>query len=186
MRNTLDIIQELSNLIKFSPKRKALLEKIRCNFNVGGVTLRPLRPTRWTAKAKSFHSVLHNYEALLETLDSIIRGSDGVTNFEVTSKASGIHSKLETFDLFYGIVVGARFYSFTDSLSLTLQCENVTASEAKKSATSIGKSIQRFRSDEEFSFFWEKTVARAQELRLSDPCVPRSRRPPRHIDSGSN
>ena len=76
MRNPLDIIQELFNLIKFSPKRKALLEKIRCNFNVGGVTLRPLCPTRWTAKAKSFHSVLHNYEALLETLDSIIRWCD--------------------------------------------------------------------------------------------------------------
>ena len=29
-------------------------------------------------------------------------------------------------------------------------------------------------------------MTRAQELRLSDPCVPRSRRPPRHIDSGSN
>ena len=79
-----------------------------------------------------------------------------MTNFEVTSKASGIHSKLETFDLFYGIVVGARFYSFTDSLSLTLQCENVTASEAKKSATSIGKSIQWFCSDEEFSFSGRK------------------------------
>ena len=50
MRNTLDTIQELSNLIEYSAKRKALLEKIQCNFDVGGVTLRPLCPTRWTVK----------------------------------------------------------------------------------------------------------------------------------------
>ena len=51
-------------------------------------------------KAKSFESVLHNYAALLETFHSITNGSDGVSNFEVTSKASGIHAQLETFDLF--------------------------------------------------------------------------------------
>ena len=55
-----------------------------------------------------------------------------MTNFEVTSKANGIHSKLETFDLFYGIQLGTRFYSLTDSLSLALQGENVTAIQAKK------------------------------------------------------
>lgn len=100
IRNTLDTIQELSNLIKFSPKRKALLERIRGNLDVGGVSLRPLCPTRWTVKAKSFESVIHNYEALLDMLQSIITGSDGVTNFEVTSRAGGIYSKMETFDLF--------------------------------------------------------------------------------------
>ena len=106
MRNTLDTIQELSNLIKFSVKRKALLEIIWCNFDLGGV---PLCPTRWTVKAKSFESVLCNYTALLETLHSITNGLDGVSNSEVTSKASGIHSQLETFDLFFGIMVVRDF-----------------------------------------------------------------------------
>ena len=100
MQNTLDTIQELSNLIKYSAKIKALLEKIRCNFDVGGVTLRPLCPTRWTEEPKSFEYVLHTYAALLETLHSVTNGSDGVSNFEVTSKAGGIHAQLETFDHF--------------------------------------------------------------------------------------
>ena len=54
-----------------------------------------------TAKAKFFESVLHNYEALLETLLSVAVGNDGVTSVDVTTKASGIHAKLETCDLFF-------------------------------------------------------------------------------------
>ena len=185
MRNTLDTIQELSNLIKFSPKRKALFGRIRYNFDVGGVTLRPLCPTRWTVKAKSFESVIHNYKALQETLYSITTESDGVSNFEVTSKAGGIYSKMETFDLFFGLMVGDRFFHLTDSLSVALQGENVTATEAKRAAAATCKTIQRFRSDEEFSMFWERTVATAKDLQLSDPSIPRQRRPPRRIDSGS-
>ena len=147
--------------------------------------MRPLCPTRWTVKAKSFESVLHNYTALLQTLHSITNGLDGVSNYEVISKASGIQSELETFDLFFGIMVGERFISLTDSLSLALQGKNVTATEAKKAAATTSLTIQRFRSDEEFSTFGDRAVAKAQELQLMEPHIPRSHRPPRRMDSGS-
>lgn len=45
--------------------------------------------------------------------------------------------------------------------------------------------IQRFRSDEEFSKLWERTIVKARDLELSDPSILRRRRPPKRIDSGS-
>jgi len=75
-----------------------------------------------TAKAKSFQSVLHNYEALLETLLFVAVGIDGVTCLKVTTKASGIHTKLEKCDLFFAIAVCTKFYSLSDRLSTALQC----------------------------------------------------------------
>ena len=69
---TLDIIQELSNVVKYSSKRKALLETIKQDLDCNIATLKPLCPTRWTVKAKSFESVLLNYEPLLELLHSIM------------------------------------------------------------------------------------------------------------------
>ena len=71
IRNTLDTVLELSNLIRFSPKRKALLARVRQDFEVHGSSLRPLCPTRWTIKHKSLESVERNYAPLLETLEEI-------------------------------------------------------------------------------------------------------------------
>ena len=60
MRNALDTIQELSNLIQFSPKRRDFFERMRLSFDLTWGALRPLCPTRWSAKAKTFEWVLHN------------------------------------------------------------------------------------------------------------------------------
>ena len=92
VRDALSTIQELSHLIKYSGKRKALLEKIRIDLSCDdGPSLRPLCNTRWTVKAKSFLSVLNNYEALMQTMAEIVQ--DKNSNFEVTSKAGGIQKK---------------------------------------------------------------------------------------------
>ena len=42
------------------------------------------------------------------------------------------------------------------------------------------------RADSEFDTFWERATTKAEELQLTDPTVPRVRRPPRRIDSGSS
>jgi hypothetical protein len=177
------VIQELSNLIKYSGKRKSLLEKIRQDLSSEGPSLRPLCPTRWTVKAKSFGSVLLNYEALLETLHTIVSEKDGT--FEVVAKAGGIHKNMENFDVFFGIMLGEKCFGTTDLLSSSLQGKNVTACDAKAAADTICAKLVKMREDTEFDTFWERATTTAEELQLSDPTVPRVRRPPRRIDSGS-
>ena len=51
--STLYTVLEFSNLIRYSPKRKALLERIINDFDTHGSSLRSLCPTRWTVKHKS-------------------------------------------------------------------------------------------------------------------------------------
>jgi len=82
---------------------------MRLSFDLTGAVLRPFCPTKWTAKAKSFESVLHKSEALLETLVSISIVNYQVTCLKVTTKASGIHAKLEAFDLFLAKAVCTKF-----------------------------------------------------------------------------
>lgn len=106
VRDALSTIQELSYLIKYSGKRKALLEKLRIDLHVScddGPTLRPLCMTRWTFKAKSFLSVLSIYEALMQTMVEIVQ--DKNSNFDVTAKAGGIHRSMESFDLLFGFML---------------------------------------------------------------------------------
>ena len=90
--------------------------------------MRPFCPTRWTAKAKSFESVLHNCRTLLETLLSISVVNDGVMCLEVTTKASGIPAKLEAFGLFFSIAVCTKF------IRKWISCRDIIATKAKKCA----------------------------------------------------
>jgi hypothetical protein len=66
-----------------------------------------------------------------------------------------------------------------------LQGKNVTACDAKAAADTICAKLVKMREDTEFDTFWERATTTAEELQLSDPTVPRVRRPPRRIDSGS-
>ena len=62
MRNTMEFLYELLQLIKFSPKRMTLFDTIRSevsmNTEVSSPTLRNLCPTRWTVRNGSISSVL--------------------------------------------------------------------------------------------------------------------------------
>ena len=184
IRNALNTIQELSNLIKYSGKRKSHLERVRLDLSCSGPSLRPLCVTRWTAKSKSFESVLLNYEAILEMLHEIVAESDG--SIEIVAKAGGIQRSMENYELLFGIMLGVDFFGLTDSLSGSMQGKTVTACDAKAASDSVCAKIKRMRTDLEFDAFWEKTTKKSQELQLSEPAVPRVRRPPRRIDSGSN
>lgn len=139
-------------------------------------------------KAQSFQSVLLNYEAQLIALhDTTGSGHDGVSNFEVTSKAGGIYRSLETFDILFRVMLGERMFSITDSLSCSLQAKRVRDCLRCESCiwNCYKKKIMSLRSDEGFNSFWDKAVAKAQCLKISNPVLLQTRRPPRHLNSGS-
>ena len=182
--HTLDTVLELSNLIRYSAKRKALLERIRRDFEMQGSSLRPLCPTRWTVKHKSLDSLHRNYAPLLEALQEI--AGNGTSSFEVRSKAGGILRSLLSFKTFFGVKLGVKFYGITDALSSTLQGRSVTAFDGKNAAKSVCQSLMGLRSEASFTSFWDDSCKQAQELQLEEPSVPRVRRPPLRLDGGSN
>ena len=69
LRDALDLVREIVKLIKYSPKRAHLFsEKLTQSEDPGVITLKPLCPTRWTARTAAIGAVLSDYSLLMETL----------------------------------------------------------------------------------------------------------------------
>ena len=82
VRNVMEFIFELAQLIQFSPKRLALFDNlskkvaVQTGGEVSTPSLRVLCPTRWTVRGASIKSVLDYYEVLQNSLDEIQQGHD--------------------------------------------------------------------------------------------------------------
>ena len=78
IRNVMEFIHDLVQLIKFSSKRLFAYDSLRKDAAIrsGESTpaLRTLCPTRWTVRHGAINSILLNYETLLKTLDSVAEG----------------------------------------------------------------------------------------------------------------
>lgn len=61
MKDCLDTCFELVKLIKFSPKREAMLHELE-EIDSNALGVRTLCPTRWTVRAESLASIVANYE----------------------------------------------------------------------------------------------------------------------------
>ena len=72
LRNTLDVTLEISNLIKFSPRRNATFQKLKTNLAPETPGFRTLCPTRWTVWAVSLQSVIDNFAVLQELWDEAL------------------------------------------------------------------------------------------------------------------
>ena len=66
LRDTLDTVQEICILIKYSPKREKLLGNIQGNIEreYQTTTLDKLCPTRWTVRAGCYRKIVTFYDAL--------------------------------------------------------------------------------------------------------------------------
>ena len=75
IRDVLNFIYELTQLIKMSPKRLTLFDSLRreVTINTGELTprLRMLCPTHWTVRHSSIASILKNYSIIQSALDEI-------------------------------------------------------------------------------------------------------------------
>jgi len=65
MKSSLETVNEISKLIKKSPKRDALFQKLKQELAPETAGFRTLCSTRLTVRAASLKSVLENYEVLL-------------------------------------------------------------------------------------------------------------------------
>ena len=83
---------ELSQLIRYSPKRLSLFESLMAQVSPGAPSLKPFCPTRWSARTKAINAVLTNYHLLQERLEIIKEGKD-----EYALKATGYLNSMDKF-----------------------------------------------------------------------------------------
>lgn len=184
LRNTMEFIFELVQLIKFSPKRLNLFENIRQQVALCGgegassPSLRTLCPTRWTVRHGSINSILSNYRTLITTLDTVQQGHD-----EYAAKAKGLLARLESFELFFGLKLAYLVYSATEQLSVNLQAKDTTVSESLKGSCLLVQWLKSMRNEAAFETF-HGGVVKASEGLTDEPVLPRYRKPPRRLDAG--
>ena len=181
LRDALDVVKEITQLIKFSPKRSHLFsEKLKqCESDSRGVNIKLLCLTRWTARHSALEAILADYSILMETMEDI----NVTSHDECGVKAGGILSLMEKFSTMFGIELG---YLAAESLSNTLQGKDISFQEAI-AAVNLAKSFyKRLRKEEEFNLFYDKVVKKAQDVKISSPSLPRYRKAPKRMDNGSN
>lgn len=101
--NVMDLVYNLVQLIKFSPKRATMFERFRMEISMNsgqqsGTSLRTLCPMWWTVRHTSIESILCNYRLLLDTLEEVEKGRD-----EYAAKAHGMMIQMEMFDTYFGL-----------------------------------------------------------------------------------
>ncbi len=184
MKDCLDICSEVIKLLKFSPKREAMLKEYKNECGSESSGIRTLCPTRWTVRAESLASIIDNYENVQELWE---RAYGAGTNSEMKARIRGVESQMKTFKFFFSMVLSEMIFRHTDKLSQTLQQTNLSTVEGYAVAIAMltVKTLQSLRTDENFELFWKKIDIKRQELDVAEPQLDRKRKVPKRFDHGS-
>ena len=139
MRDTLDTTGEMSKLLKYSPRRDTLFEKLKSEIAPSLPGFRTLCLTRWTVKAASLESVINNYTVLQQLWEE---AKDIASESESRSRINGVQAQMERFEYLFGLVLGKRVLKHTDNLSKTLQSPSLTAAEGQHIAELTRKTLE--------------------------------------------
>ena len=179
VRDALEIVREISKLIKFSPIRASLFSQVLAQPDN---TVKPLCLTRWTARHVAIEAVLKDYRLLLEIMEEIHLTSHD----EYGMKAGGVLTSLQSFQTYFGLELAYILFGASESLSRSLQAVNSSQYEAL-TAVKLAKSFyQRQRTDGSFNLCYEKAVENAKKLHIDEPRLPRHRKQPKCYDQGSS
>lgn len=142
IRDALETAKEIGKLIRYSPKRSHLFAT-KLQESSDGVTLKPLCPTRWTARTAAIEAILTDYTLLLEALDEI----QETTHDEYGQKAGGLLLSFEKFSTLFGLRLSHLLFSASEQMSLTLQKKDIALNEALSAVDVAKKFFKRTRSD---------------------------------------
>ena len=99
--DAMDVALEITKLIKFSPKRNAIFDKIREEMEENSpIGVRSLCPTRWTVRGESVGSILENYCALNLLWDECLEGS---LVPDVRGRIIGVKAQMLDYKLLFGL-----------------------------------------------------------------------------------
>ena len=116
---------------------------------------------------------------LQETLEVIKEGKD-----EYALKAIGLLHNVDKFSTYYGLELSYLVFSATEQLSITLQGTDTSLQQAVQATKLAITYMERQRSDGAYDSFYSHVLAKSKGL-TDQPTLPRQRRLPRQIDSGS-
>ena len=182
MRNALDTVQEITKLMKESPRCDATLQQLKEEIAEKSPGIRIPCPTRWTDNADALYSIISNYDVLHALWEESV---DTVKSVEMRSRIRGVSSHMQSFDFFFGLVLGEMILRRSDNLSKTLQGTRVSAAEGQEVARMTVQTLKSVRTAEKFTMFWAKVTEMASKLGVDEPELPRKRKTPQRFESGA-
>jgi len=175
LKSTLDTTLEVSKLLKYSPRRGGIFEKLKSEISPETPGFQTLCLTRWTVRATSLASVKDNYSVLQELWDEAL---DVARDSDIHARIIGVQHIMTTFEYFFwsSFTVGERILKYTDNLSKTLQSPSLSASDSQEIAELTCKTLASIRNDEAFDLFWENLQLQQNHMGIKkkSSCTVRS------------
>ena len=175
LRDALDIIREIVQLINKSPKRKHLFSEKFTNHESVHKGLKPLCPTRWAVRAEALDAVLKQCKVIIEMMEDV----HSTTHDEYGLKAGGIVTALDTL---FGLQLGHLLFGCAENTSKVLQAKDLLIQEAMSAVNVTRAFYQRQRQDDAF---YDSVLKGAKELEIGEPVLPRYRKAPQRYDDGA-
>ena len=150
MKNALDTTFEITKLIKKSPKRYIAFNQIKSAVASDSLRIAVLCPTRWTVRADALESILKNYNALVESIDSAkvtdmkalwVESIDSAKVTDMKAHSRGCITD-EYVQLFFGVNLGNLILCNSDNLSRTLQKVDISAAEGQEVVSMSMRTLQ--------------------------------------------
>ena len=184
IKDCLDTCYQIIKLIKFSPKREAMLRDVKEETGNDASGVRTLCPTRWTVRAESLASIIANYESIQSLWEVTIPAT---SDTKIKARICGVASQMQTFKFLFGISLSELILRHTDKLSQTLQMPKLSSVEGQGIAMLTVRTLKSMRAAENFKLFWQKVekMRFQQELGVDEPQLPRRRKGPRRFEEDS-
>ena len=182
MQEALDITAEITKLVKLSPRRGTIFQRLKDELAPLDPGIRVLCPTRWTVKAEALKSIVDKFEVLQHLWEESL---EYVKESEMRARILGVSDRMMKFDFFFGAILGETVLSHSDNLSRTLQKGDISASEGQGVAEMTVTCLKTLRTDDNFALFWSKVTKKATQLNIDEPALPRKRKRTVRYESGN-
>ena len=182
MQEALDITAEITKLVKLSPRRGTIFQRLKDELAPLDPGIRVLCPTRWTVKAEALKSIVDNFEVLQHLWEESL---EYVKDSEMRARILGVSDRMMKFDFFFGAILGETVLSHSDNLSRTWQKGDISASEGQGVAEMTVTCLKTLRTDDNFALFWSKVTKKATQLNIDEPALPRKRKRTVRYESGN-
>ena len=163
-----DTTFELTKLIKFSPKRDAVLRNLQSRINNEDAfedLVKPPRvtlfcPTRWTVRADCLNAVIKNYDQLQELWEWSLQNSN---NTETKARIRSVSAHVKKTAICFGIHLADLNLRHSDNISRALQSAKLSANEAQEMARWTVMVLRSLRTEDNFKLFYETVINFAKQ-----------------------
>ena len=100
---------------------------------------------------------------------------------ELKGRIIGAKTQMESFELYFGLYLGARPYSHNDNLARSVQNKGMSTCSSKRLANLTIQTLEALRNEERYENFY-KTVLKTEKLHqfVNPPTLKRKRRVPNY------